>query len=117
MKYRVPKIKKRMGIDELIVDANYTGENSENVCAEEGVRIVPTEVKERRLSPDELSLTDFHFEDNKIITCPAGHSPKQQIDKVEYGRHIAMVDRTQCSSCPCMEKCPVLCRKSFYSLR
>ncbi|MDD5094836.1 MAG: hypothetical protein PHV74_10725 [Dehalococcoidia bacterium] len=45
---RLPGIKERTGVEEMITDANYTGENSEKVCRQENVVLIPTEVKGRR---------------------------------------------------------------------
>jgi len=113
---RLPEIKERTGVEEMVVDANYTGEDSERVCQEQGVAIIPTEVKGRKVSEDELSLTDFHFDGNTIISCPEGHPPIEQIHEPEHGRYIARFTIEQCHSCPWVENCPVRCRKQFYSL-
>jgi len=113
---RLPEIKEQTGVEEMVVDANYTGEDSERVCKEQEVVIIPTEVKGRKVSGDELSLTDFRFDGNSISYCPAGHSPIEQIHKSEHGRHIARFTPEQCGNCPRLEQCPVRCRKRFYSL-
>lgn len=113
---RLPKLKERTGVDEMVVDANYTSKDSERVCQEQEVSIIPTEVKGRKVSPDEVSLADFRFDGSMIISCPEGHSPIEQIHKPEYGRHIARFAKEQCGSCPRVEHCPVRCRKRFYSL-
>ena len=113
---RLPEIKERTGVEEMVVDANYTGEDSERVCQEQEVFIIPTEVKGRKVSEGELSLTDFRFDGNSIVSCPEGHSPIEQIHKQEHGRHIARFAPEQCSNCPRLEHCPVRCRKRFYSL-
>jgi hypothetical protein len=113
---RLPGIKERTGVEEMVVDANYSGEDSEGACKEQGVSIIPTEVKGRKLSSDELSLTDFRFDGNSIVSCPRGHAPREQIHKPQDGRHIARFAIEQCSSCPSVENCPVRCRKRFYSL-
>lgn len=113
---RLPEIKERTGVEEMITDANYTGERSEGVCEEEGVRIVPTEVKGRKESPDRISLTDFHFDGSSIVSCPQGHSPVEQIGKPKSGRHVIRFDKAICSACPHEGKCPARCQKHFYSL-
>ena len=113
---QLPRIKERTGVEEMVVDANYTGEDSERVCQEQEVVIIPTEVKGRKVSEEELSLTDFRFDGNTIVSCPEGHSPIEQIHKQEHGRHIARFAPEQCSNCPRLEHCPVRCRKRFYSL-
>ena len=113
---RLPEIKERTGLEEMVVDANYTSEHSERVCKEQDVAIIPTEVKGRKVSPNELSLTDFRFDGNSITSCPEGHSPIEQIHKPEHARHIARFALEQCGNCPRLEHCPVRCRKRFYSL-
>lgn len=113
---RLPSIKERTGVEEMITDAGYTGESPEDTCKEEGVRIVPTEVKGRKESPDRISLTDFKFDGNVIVSCPWGHSPIAQVDKPEKGRRVVRFDKTLCSACPLEGKCPAKCHKRFYSL-
>lgn len=113
---RLPSIKERTGVEEMITDAGYTGESPEEICADEEVRIIPTEVKGRKESPGRISLTDFSFDGNWIVSCPQGHSPMEQIDKPEKGRHVVRFDRTVCSACPLEGKCPAKCHKRFYSL-
>jgi len=114
---RLPEIKERTGVREMVVDANYTGEGSEKVCKEQDVAIIPTEVKGRKVSQeDELSLTDFRFDGNSVISCPEGHTAIEQIHKPEHARHIARFAKEQCSSCPRLKDCPVRCRKRFHSL-
>ena len=113
---RLTAIKERTGVEEMVTDANYTGEHSERVCRQEGVAIIPTEVKGRRESTDKLSLTDFHFDGNSIVSCPEGYSPIEQIDKPESGRHIVRFAKGTCGVCPKATECPARCRKRFYSL-
>ncbi len=113
---RLPEIKERTGVKEMITDANYTGEDSERVCREEDVAIIPTEVKGRKEPADELLLADFHFDDNAIVSCPEGYSPMEQIDKPESGRHVVRFAKGLCGVCPKAKECPVRCRKQFYSL-
>jgi hypothetical protein len=112
----LPQLKERTGVDEMITDANYTGEVSEKVCKEQGVELIPTEVKGRRASEEKPQLQDFKFEGDKVILCPANRSPVAQIHKVEKGRHLIHFSREQCSGCPLVGKCPVQERKRFYSL-
>jgi len=113
---RLPQIKERTGVKEMITDANYTGEDSERVCKEEKVAIIPTEVKGRKESADKLSLTEFRFDGNSIVSCPEGNAPYEQIDKPEDGHHIAHFATQVCGNCPRVNECPVRGGKRFYSL-
>jgi hypothetical protein len=113
---RIPGIKERTGLAEMVVDGNYSGEKSETACSEEGVNLIPTDVKGRKLSPDEISLADFHFEGNAITSCPEGHSPLEQIYKPEKDHHIIHFVKEDCIGCSRVGNCPVNCRQKFYSL-
>lgn len=113
---RVPEIKERTGVMEMITDANFSGELSEEVCKEEKVELVPTEIKGRKLSEEELSLKDFQFADDVIISCEAGQSPEKQVYKPDKERHIVHFSQDHCGNCDMVRICPVMERKQFYSL-
>jgi len=113
---RLRGIKERTGVEEIVTDANYTGEHSEKVCQEETVAIIPTEVRGHKERADRLSLKDFHLDGNSIASCPEGYSPIEQIHKPETGRHVVRFARDICSACPRASECPARCRKHFYSL-
>jgi len=112
---RVPEIKERTGVEEMITDAGFTGETSEKVCDAEGVALIPTEVKGRKLSEDELSLKDFQFAEGKVTICPAGQPPAKEIHNEEKERWVVHFSREQCGGCPLVDKCPVVERQKFYS--
>jgi len=114
---RLRGIKERTGVEEMVTDANYTGEHSEKVCREETVAIIPTEVRGRKERADRLSLRDFHFDDKSTIaSCPEGYSPIEQIRKPESGRYVVRFAKDICGACPRANECPARCRKHFYSL-
>jgi hypothetical protein len=113
---RLRGIKERTGVEEMVTDANYTGEHSEKVCREEAVAITPTEVRGRKERADRLSLRDFHFDGKSIASCPEGCSPIEQIHKPESGRHVVLFAKVICDVCPRANECPAKCRKHFYSL-
>ncbi len=113
---RLPELKERTGVEEVIVDAGFTGEVSEKVCEEQEVELIPTEVKGRRMSEEELSLRDFKFEEDRVISCPQGQPPVREVHKKEKERHVIHFSLEQCQGCPMKGKCPVKERKKFYSL-
>ena len=112
---RVPHLKERTNVGEMITDANFTGEASEKVCAKEGVVLIPTEMKGRKLSEDELSLKDFQLAEARVIACPTGLSPAREIHNEEKGRCVIRFSRELCGGCPMVAKCPVVERQKFYS--
>jgi len=113
---RVPEIKERMDVKEMITDAGFTGETSEKVCDTEGVALIPAEVKGRKLSEDELSLKDFQFAEGKIVACPVGQPPAREIRNEGKERWVVRFSLEQCGSCPMIGRCPVAERQKFYSL-
>jgi hypothetical protein len=113
---RIPEIKDRTGVSELIVDGGYSGEKSETACEKESVTLIPTEVKGRKLPAEEISLAEFHFEGGIIATCPEGQAPIAQVYKLEKGHHIAHFDNQYCTVCSRQPTCLVRCRQKFSSL-
>jgi hypothetical protein len=113
---RIPEIKVRTGLEEMVVDGNYSGEKSEAVCSEEGVNLIPTEVKGRKLPSEAISLAEFHFNGNAIITCPQGQTPISQTHKSEKDHHIVHFNKELCAVCERRKNCLVRCGKKCYSL-
>lgn len=113
---RVPVIKQRMDLDQMITDAGFTGEASEKVCENEHVTLIPTEILGQKLSPDELSLKDFQFTNGVVTTCPAGKLPMSEIHKDDKGRWIIRFSREQCAGCSMVTKCPIAERRKYYRL-
>jgi len=68
------------------------------------------------IAADKLSLGDFRFDGSRIISCPDGQAPAQQINKPEHGWHIAQFATEQSRNCPLVSDCPVRSRKRFCSL-
>jgi hypothetical protein len=113
---RIPEIKERTGVEELITDGGYSGEKSEATCQEETVNLIPTEVKGRKLPEGEISLAEFHFEGNVLISCPEAQAPIELINKPDKGHHIAHFAKEVCGTCSRRKSCLVRCGKKFYSL-
>lgn len=113
---RIPDLKERTGLDQLITDGGYSGEKAESACQQESVTLVPTEVKGRKLAEDEIALVQFKIEANQVITCPAGQSPLNQIYKPEKEHHIVHFAAAICNVCAQRENCLAHSGKRFFSL-
>ena len=113
---RIPEIKERTGIEELIVDGGYSGEKSETVCKQESVNLIPTEVKGRKLQAEKISLAEFSFNGKVLITCPDGQAPQEQIYQPEKEHHVVHFSKEICAECPKQKSCLVRCGKKCYSL-
>ncbi|MDD5701412.1 MAG: transposase [Dehalococcoidales bacterium] len=96
---RIPDLKERTGLDQLITDGGYSGEKAESACQLESVTLVPTEVKGRKLGKDKIALAQFQIEANQVITCPAGQSPLSQTYKPEKEHHIVHFAAAICRAC------------------
>jgi hypothetical protein len=113
---RVSQLKERTGVEELIVDGNYSGEKSESACLNETVNLIPTEIKGPKLPSGEIPLVEFRFEGNLIAACPEGHAPLEQIYKPEKGHHVIRFAKEACAKCVRSNNCPVRLGKKFNSL-
>lgn len=113
---RISEIKERTGVEEMITDGGYSGEKSETACQKESVTLIPTEVKGRKLDPEEISLAEFHFEGKVIVSCPEDQAPIEQIHQPNKGHHIVRFDNRYCLVCSRQQNCLVNCRKKFASL-
>jgi hypothetical protein len=113
---RIGEIKERTGVAELIVDGGYSGEKSEAACQKESVNLIPTEVKGRKLPADQMSLAEFHFEGNVMVSCPEGHCPLEQVYQPEKSHHIVHFAKEDCAGCSRRNTCLVRCGKKFYTL-
>jgi hypothetical protein len=113
---RIPQIKARTGLEQMITDGGFSGEKAETACQEESVTLIPTEVKGRKLAEDEISLAQFNYETNLLITCPEGQSPLEQINKPEKNHYIVHFAKEICAVCPQVEHCLVRSGKKFFSL-
>ena len=112
----ISELKERTGLEELITDGNYSGEKAESACEVEKVSLIPTDVKGCKLSADEISLADFQFESNVLVSCPQGNSPLEQIYKSEKSHHIVHFAKEDCAGCSRSGNCPVSCRQKWSSL-
>jgi hypothetical protein len=113
---RLPLIKERTGVDQLITDGGYSGEKAESACQQESVTLVPTEVKGRKLDQDEISLAQFDIESNQVIACPAGQSPLNQSYQLGKEHHIVHFATAVCNACSQREHCLAHPGKRFFSL-
>jgi hypothetical protein len=116
LRENVPKLKRRTGLNELVVDGTYSSEESEQVCDEEFVSLIYTGIRGSPLCSNRLGLSDFDLSDSEMPNCPEGHKPISIKKNSETGRHIFHYDKERCQKCPLLKECCVKERKQFYSL-
>ena len=116
LKENVPKLKKRTGLNELVVDGTYSSEASEAACDEENVALIYTGIRGSPPNSDRLNLENFDLSDPEMPTCPEGHKPIFHKRNSKTGRLIFHYDKERCRTCPLQDICCVQERKQFYSL-
>ena len=112
----VPNLKKRTALNELVVDATYSGEKSEKVCDEHTVSLIYTGIRGSSPRPHKLGLKDFDLTDSAMPICPEGHSPISQKTNQKTGRHSAHYEKERCQQCARRNDCCVRKYKPFYTL-
>lgn len=116
LRENVPKLKRRTGLDELVVDGTYSSEESEKVCDEENISLIYTGIRGSPLNDERLNLENFDLSDLETPICPEGNKPISHKRNPETGRHIFHYDKERCQKCPHLNVCCVKERRQFYSL-
>jgi hypothetical protein len=110
---RLPDLKRRTAVEELIVDGGYSGASSEKACDEQKVRVIFTGIKGAKLADEKLHLHDFTFAATGIASCPQGHEPLSTQYNPITARHVAHFDNEQCRHCPLRDRCCVQGKNKF----
>lgn len=115
LEHRASQIKENTAVETIITDGNYSGENSEAACEEHEITHVATAVKGRPIPKEQVPISQFQIQDNRIIACPARKQPifqKYHPDKQRFHFRMAKPD---CGACAFMEHCIVKERQKFFS--
>lgn len=116
LRENIPKLKRRTGLDGLVVDGTYSSEESEKVCDEENISLIYTGIRGTLLNDERLNLENFDLSDLETPICPEGDRPISHKRNPKTGRHIFHYDKERCQKCPHLNVCCVKERKQFYSL-
>lgn len=88
----------------LIADGAYSGTDNTEAAAEKNVTLITTDLSGRRTSD---IMADFIFSEDrkKVLSCPAGNTPKScSFDKTNE-RYKVSFDRSCCENCPHKDEC------------
>lgn len=58
--------------------------------------LIPSEVKGKRISEEELSLRDFQLKEDRVISSPQGQPPAREVYKLEKGHHVVHFSQERC---------------------
>ena len=92
----------------LITDGAYASEDNFEAAEKNNIELVPTNLIGEK--PPAIVL-GFQIENQKIESCPAGHTPidcEYNEEKEQYRAHF---DKETCENCPHRDKCPVIMQK------
>jgi hypothetical protein len=105
----VPELKQRTQVDTLEVDGGYTGPESSQVCAEQGVTLNPSAIRGRAPDPATLGLDAFTWDTTSDaaprVTCPYGQTVDLSPGRKAHRRQAAF-DAAVCAPCPLAGSCP-----------
>jgi hypothetical protein len=92
----------------LIADGAYASDDNFNEAEKNNIELVTTMLTGQAPSK---TIADFQIEDNKIISCPTGHSPTDCVYKEEKGIYRAHFDKAVCENCLLRKECNVTLQK------
>ena len=112
----VERLRDETGLENLLNDGGFSGEEIENKCKKMGVKQHISGIK----GPDSSSnkyilLGDTEFEGNRMTSCPMGHQPYEQSYNPETKRHHGRMDKSICDNCPKKDECFAEEKQKFYS--
>ena len=94
--------------DELLADTGYGSDSNVNSAKDEGVSLVAPVPGGKEYDAQEVGYDPFELnDDNEVVKCPAGHSPKSTRFNSKSGKIWAQMDASQCQQCPLLEHCKV----------
>ena len=88
----------------LIADGAYASDENFEAASENNIELVTTALT-GQLPP--AILLEFKIDDNKVASCPAGHTPTNTTYNAEKGTMKGDFDRETCATCPHKDSCPV----------
>ena len=97
----LPLLKEEQGMDTLIVDAGYGGQDSADTANESNVTLIETAIKG---TVPKTSAEDFVVNEEGIEKCPMGHTPIQS--RIRKDQLQALFSHTDCEGCD-HGACPV----------
>ncbi len=106
--------KRGLGPEEVLADAAYGSDDNCERAKELGVEVISPVMG--TYNKKALSIADFTLSDRgKVTACPKGHAPLKT--KRKKTRYSAAFDSGLCTSCPCINDCPVEAGKKAHYLR
>lgn len=115
LKRCVEDLSKDTGLEDLLDDGAYSGEEVEKECEKNGVTQHFSGIKGPEPTGDRIPLCDAEFDDHKMTGCPMGYEPFEQRYNPDTGWYGGRMKKEVCDGCSLREKCFVKECKKFYS--
>ncbi|MCP4342542.1 MAG: transposase [Desulfobulbaceae bacterium] len=106
--------------ESMLGDTLYAGDENVQLSEQYGVELVgpvPSGPKENQ-GANELNVDDFNIGQisEKVICCPAGHSPKSSVHNNQTGKTRTVMPESACGQCGYVDQCPVKKNRNGYCL-
>jgi hypothetical protein len=103
-------LKARTDLEALWTDGGYNGSDAEEICQQEQVEHIPTNIRGRRTAPDRLGLetSSWKIDENGTpltMKCPGGQQAKVKRGR-KADRFVARFEQAGCETCAFAEACP-----------
>lgn len=108
----LPILANNLGIKDLYADGGYYSPDIMGESQSQGITMHYTDMTGRKAPSGKIPYSEFTIENkNKIIRCPAGHTPLRSDFNEKSGILSAHFQRELCNECPHKENCRVKFQK------
>lgn len=88
----------------LVADGAYAGEENEKLAAEKNITLITTDLPGED-APEIIAEFVLNEKEDRILKCPAGHTPVTSNYIRQTGVCTASFDRNLCATCPHRNEC------------
>lgn len=103
------------GLEDLLSDGGFAGEETEQTSAGAGVTQHLSGIKGRQVEAGPASLAAAEFGGHEMVACPQGHTPYVQEYTEANDRYWGRMPKSICANCPDREECFVEEKQEFFS--
>ena len=108
----LPVLSEELGVKDLYADGGYYSADTMEKAQSRGITLHYTDMTGRKATGGKISLSAFVIENKeKILRCPAGHSPLRSDFNPKSGILSAHFNLDRCQGCPHKENCRVKFQK------
>lgn len=99
----------------IVTDGAYCGAENTALAASKNIRLITTDLTGKDV-PDIYADFEFNKEGNRVVKCPAGHSPQSCCCSSSNGHIHVSFPKETCLNCPHRNQCRVKVYKKVCSI-